>query len=331
MVLIFSNDFEVNTPNVIDWLIHYKAEYIRINFDDGFTEELSVNIDNSTPTPEFVIKYKGNEINSKDIKSFWYRRGSIPPLRKQSSTNIFNSRIFNNKLASYLELEYKVLVQFMHDLLDDIPIRLGSRLTASVNKLKVLKLAIEIGIQVPDTLITTSTSKIRVLKNKHKGIITKAIDNLFIAEKFGRRMLFYTEELSEATIDELPETIFPSLIQEKLEKKYELRIFYLNGEFYPMAIFSQQDETTTVDFRNYNMQKPNRTVPFNLPEAIKEKLTILMDRLSLQTGSIDIVVTTKNEYVFLEVNPVGQFAQVAGPCNYPLYRKIAQYLSSYEH
>jgi hypothetical protein len=37
-------------------------------------------------------------------------------------------------------------------------------------------------------------------------------------------------------------------------------------------------------------------------------------------------MTKKGEYVFLEVNPIGQFGMVSAPCNYNLEKKIAQYL-----
>jgi D-alanine-D-alanine ligase-like ATP-grasp enzyme len=51
-----------------------------------------------------------------------------------------------------------------------------------------------------------------------------------------------------------------------------------------------------------------------------------MNKLDLNCGSIDMIVTPKNEYVFLEVNPVGQFGMVSYPCNYNLEKKIAEYL-----
>lgn len=61
------------------------------------------------------------------------------------------------------------------------------------------------------------------------------------------------------------------MVQEKLEKKYELRIFYLNGKMYPMAIFSQKDNQTQLDFRNYNWEKPNRMEPCKLNVDLKKK------------------------------------------------------------
>lgn len=51
-----------------------------------------------------------------------------------------------------------------------------------------------------------------------------------------------------------------------------------------------------------------------------------MEVIDLNSGSIDMLVSKKNEYIFLEVNPIGQFAQVSYPCNYYIQKEIASEL-----
>jgi glutathione synthase/RimK-type ligase-like ATP-grasp enzyme len=97
---------------------------------------------------------------------------------------------------------------------------------------------------------------------------------------------------------------------------------------YSMAIFSQLDEQTKIDFRNYNYEKPNRCVPYKLPDYIEVKIEMLMNKLSLNTGSIDLVFTTDNEYYFLEVNPVGMFSPLTWPLNYTIEKDIAIFLAN---
>lgn len=100
----------------------------------------------------------------------------------------------------------------------------------------------------------------------------------------------------------------------------------MDGVIYSMAIFSQNDEQTQVDFRNYNVKKPNRTIPFKLPEIEKDKLVKFMNAVNMNCGSIDVIYTKDKKFVFLEVNPVGQFYQLSYPCNYHVEKKIAEYL-----
>ena len=94
-----------------------------------------------------------------------------------------------------------------------------------------------------------------------------------------------------------------------------------------MAIFSQKDNKTQEDFRNYNRTKPNRFVPYVLPDNICKSIIKLMKKMNLKTGSIDLIKSANdNKYYFLEINPSGQFGMVSKPCNYYLEKKMAEYL-----
>lgn len=122
--------------------------------------------------------------------------------------------------------------------------------------------------------------------------------------------------------------MFSFVISKKIDKLFEVRVFYLAGEFYSMAIFSQEDTQTETDFRNYNLTDPNRTVPFILPDKIRQKLSLLMNKLDLNSGSIDIIVSKELKFYFLEINPIGQFGMVSYPCNYYLEKSFANILIS---
>jgi len=100
----------------------------------------------------------------------------------------------------------------------------------------------------------------------------------------------------------------------------------MDNTFYPMAIFSQNDEKTKVDFRNYNLQRPNRKTPYELEKSIENKLYALVKEMGLTSGSLDLIRTIDDRYVFLEVNPIGQFGMTSTPCNYFLEEKIAKNL-----
>ena len=56
--------------------------------------------------------------------------------------------------------------------------------------------------------------------------------------------------------------VSPIFVQEYIEKQFEIRVFFFNEMLFSMAIFSQNDMKTKVDFRNYNSERPNRCIPF---------------------------------------------------------------------
>ncbi len=338
MILILSQAEDISTHEVTDWLSHYQADFLRVNAEEyrGVGLEVSLSKDQSG----FLrchFKYHDTFYDLDKVTAYWYRRGGFPAINKKRSIvekhfNAYGS-VFVNAFHEQLVTEQRRTYEYLHWHLErNVNRKIGSKFNSNVNKLQVLHLAASVGLGIPDTFVTSEKARLVDYKGRYGRVITKGIqEGAFF--RIGTEDLFftnYTEEVEDKILGELPETIFPSLLQRRIEKKYELRIFFLLDECYAMAIFSQQDMQTNTDFRKYNTQKPNRFIPYRLPEDIQDKIRQLMAKLELQTGSIDMVVTPENEYIFLEVNPVGQFGMTSQPCNYFLEKRIAKYLCHHE-
>lgn len=164
-------------------------------------------------------------------------------------------------------------------------------------------------------------------QKKHATVITKPIHSSFIYGDDAHWLPTYTELVTPDVLEQMNENFQPTLFQQYIDKKIEIRSFYLDGAFYSMGIFSQNDDQTKVDFRKYNDRVPNRTVPFKLPDSIEQKLHTLMQTLQFESGSIDLIYSSDEQFYFLEVNPIGQFGMVSYPCNYQLERLIANRLA----
>ena len=105
--------------------------------------------------------------------------------------------------------------------------------------------------------------------------------------------------------------------------------FYLKRNSFQWLFFLSVMIKTTIDFRNYNHSFPNRMVPFKLPDKIEKKLLKFAEMTDLDTGSFDLIVTKKEkEFIFLEVNPYGQFGWLSKNCNYYLEKQIAEYFEN---
>jgi len=192
------------------------------------------------------------------------------------------------------------------------------------NKLIYLQKAAECGLLIPATLISSDKNVLHSFKYKKK--ITKSIQDIFGAVYNFTHYFSLTEQADNCFLNKQLNFFFPSLIQMQLNKLFELRIFFIKNEFYSMAIFSQENNKTKIDYRNNDKRFPNRYVPFKLPFHIQDKLSNLIKWTNLNTGSIDMVVTTSMDYYFLEINPCGQFGFVSENCNYFIDKRIAKYL-----
>ena len=307
MILIISEKNDLSTNQVIDWLIFFKKEFVRINAED------SINLDFNGNDVE--IKFSSNKIKLSEITSYWYRRGFL------NYQNNFLTKI--PQFDFILKEEVNNFLNYIHYKLSKLK-HINSFTNEDMNKLIVSDIARQLGIHTPNDLIFSNKESLKTeIENTNDKYISKITSGRTITN-FKRFSTYNYSSL--INIKNISDDFFPSLVQNYIDKKYELRIFYLEGKFYSMAIFSQNENQTSIDFRNINKEKMNRYVSYKLPNEIEIKLDLLMQKLDLNCGSIDMIVTPNNEYVFLEVNPVGQFGMTSYPCNYNLEKIIAEYL-----
>ena len=204
---------------------------------------------------------------------------------------------------------------------------LGNYFDRIPNKLQHLWIAREAGLTIPQTLVTQSKDQLVAFRQEVGPLITKSIKDFYAGVHDSVYYYNHTERVTPEALADMPDTFFPTLVQEELQKAYELRVVFVCRKLYAMAIFSQNDVQTSVDWRNYNNQRPNRTVPYTLPSLVEAAIQRFIDKSGLNTGAIDMVVTTDKRYVFLECNPNGQISMVSGNCNYPIEKDIALYLA----
>lgn len=312
MILIMSQFNDTSTINVIKWLNFYGAQYVRIDQERVYGLdylEIKENV-------EIVCRLKDIEseaiIDFDKINAYWYRRGHIrlvmPKLDKISDS------MLREKLYSFLASENMKLQEYLYYVLAKKH-HVNRYENRNLNKLQVLSLAAKYGLKIPLTKVIGNSDTI-----KDKNYITKAISDPFHFYIENKRFVTYTEK---AEWKLWPPNYFPTLVQVEVEKEADIRIFYWFGNLYSMAIMSQSNEQTKTDFRKYPSNNRNRSIPFSVPDEVKMKLINLMSQLNLETGSIDMILTLKGEFVFLEVNPVGQYDMTSVPCNYYLDKLIA--------
>lgn len=316
-VVILSHQDEKTTNTVIDYLDWYNSSFIRINEEDTF-ESVNIFLDNHDEQINLKGKLKKIAFTN-DIK-YWYRRGDFSIVLPVKS-----SEIESEYAKNFLLQEWDFIKKFLHSHRKSLS---GYYQEVENNKLLNLKLAKEVNFTIPATLITSEKQEALLFIKRYHKVITKPIHNAHIA--FRQNDVSYsstgTREVSLDNLNNLGDTFCPMMLQEHVEKEIEIRVFFIENKLYPMAIFSQSDEKTKLDYRNYNYEKPNRNVPFKIPFDVKKKVLSFIKKSGLSTGSIDLILSDRGEYIFLEVNPTGQFGWVSENCNYYLEQKVAFFL-----
>ena len=96
----------------------------------------------------------------------------------------------------------------------------------------------------------------------------------------------------------------PVIFQEYIPAQLDLRVTVIGNEIHTSAIHSAD----TAYQADYRMELNDaRVEAFTLPGGMQRLVRAYMGRLGLLYGAIDIRVTPEGRYVFLEINPSGQW------------------------
>lgn len=325
MVLILSRAAEYSTNRVTEWIEALGGRWVRLN--DSFLRSTAVPysflLDNDDEGLELYAS--GQSFDIREINVVWYRKWAsgddLSDLHDLTDNKEWATNLFN-----HVSRELTGTSQLLFDLLQRKKWLDDPETVKGIRKNRVLTVARRLGLRVPNTLITNRKDRVVDFIEANERIICKPISEVTFFNNDQYEFLSYTQEITREALDSMQEWFYPSQFQQLIEKKFEIRTFYLDGRCYSMAIFSQAGQQSKIDFRDFNAQKPHRMVPYQLPEHIEASIRLLMDELNLATGSLDFIVTPDDHFYFLEVNPVGQFGMTSYPCNYRLEKKIAQYL-----
>jgi hypothetical protein len=204
------------------------------------------------------------------------------------------------------------------------------RASAAENKLLQLRTARAVGMAVPETLVSNDPRRIRAFLAQHAaaGTICKSFRPV-TWEGENQVAILYT---SKVTVDDLPSDamlrLAPAIFQRYVPKAYEVRVTAMGQEMFAARLDSQRSERYAVDWR-LGDDGSLAIEPMALPEAVAHQCRALLARLGLVFGCFDFVVTPAGEYVFLEINQMGQFLWKEEQCaEMPLLQAFCDFLVS---
>lgn len=317
LILSYTNIYEQGTDPVIDWLLRYRVSFMRLSVSDIFAQKVDYQID--VARKDIIV----NGISIRDkVSVIWNRR-----LWGEQG---FVTEGLSGQLKNEVEIEVKDFVYYLSYLLSDkkwlTPFNGGG-----VNKLEMLNLADSCGLAIPRTqLVNNRQSLWNFFFECDRQIISKPISDTREGYNYGGyTYVVFTTSMDEDKIKNLPDRFFTTLFQEKVDIDFEIRVFFLGGKFFSTAIVNTA--TRSVDRKLDNMAKTTHFVPYQLPQKVEEAITLFMQKLNLDIGSLDIIKTKSNQYYFLEVNPVGQYLSESEKCNFNIPQQIANWLLSFEN
>lgn len=196
------------------------------------------------------------------------------------------------------------------------------------NKLLQQKHAARAGLSVPETVVSNIPDRVSQFSRQHAGrLLTKSIGYVLLDPS--DELVLYSELFETAELEQSAAAIraCPLYVQEYIPKKYEYRVMVIGEKVLACRIDSQASPQTRVDWRHYDFEHVEHVAAV-LPREVEEKLRFFMRSVGLSYGAIDLIETPSGEWVFLEVNPSGQWDWIAKLAGLPIPDTVAQMLKA---
>jgi hypothetical protein len=321
MILILTSDEDVHADRVRAELARRGAEVAR--FDPAwFPAEaaLSLLVRGDGGTPGGTLAFRGQEIELQRIRVLWRRRPGQPTAARALTGSAAGEVVEFDAAAVLADLWELLPVRYVPGSPDAI--------AHAGHKSRQLLLAGRLGFELPPTLVTNAPEAVLDFHQEHGGaIITKrAAPSQRLAAADGETIVRYTEPVRPRDLVHVEDLrLCPLILQQYVPKRVELRVTVVGSEVFAAAIHSQASNHTRLDWRRYDDARTPIT-PFPLPDDMAERCRALVRQLGLRYGAIDLVLTPDDRFVFLEINPNGQYLWIELATGLPISAAVADLL-----
>lgn len=312
-VLIITNTKDITCDYIIRQLKHNKIEFYRFNTNlIGKSIYLHFDIVNN----HYTI-YDSITNITLDVKSFsavYYRRPELPTFDNKSLSG-GEIVYINNEIIYTLEGLYKALsnVYWISPL---------SAIREAENKIHQLRIAQKIGFIIPQSIISNIGNRINEFQHFWRECIIKPVKSGLIHYSTGEKVFFTSLYHEENITDDM--LVAPVFLQTLIHKDIDLRVTVVGKKVFAAAIHSQENHDSAVDWRR-GENIPQHT-QYQLPSNIERKCVKLLKILNLNFGAIDLVKDKNGNYIFLEINPNGQWAWIENQVGYNISGEIVKLL-----
>lgn len=318
MILIISNSTDYHTDLVVDVLLRRQVPYVRLD-TDRLPQSYLQSTDFSGTDFGLLLEVNGQSIDLKDVEVVWHRRQPPATLSEQIEPA---DREFALK-------EWKhFLAGTWHLLRDKFWINPLQAAEAAEIKPYQLRIAQSIGFEVPRTLMTNDPEEaIRFFDECSGQVVYKAFSQLIRDGQNGGAEGVYTTRVQRSHLLSRKDQIrlAPCIFQEYVPKEVELRVIVVGNQIFTEEINTQKSTRASDDWRRYDLKNTAWGV-YHLPSSLQKMIHNAMRQFGLVFGCVDLVLTPDGRYVFLEINPMGQWMWVESLTGLPLLAHFTEML-----
>jgi hypothetical protein len=320
MILLLTTDGDQHADHVELLLRQRGGDVVRL--DPGrFPSRASVSLAYSAAgRGGYVLHAAGQAVDLGAVTAAWYPRPQPPTLHEELAD------------PAMRKLVQEECNQFMEDTwscLDCLWLPGSPQVThRAMRKALQLKVAGALGFELPPTLFTTSPDDFLEFYRRHNGNVISKPAELSFSGLLGDRCYRYTEVVSKREVACADAVRYcPVIFQAYVPKRVELRITVVGRRVFAGEIHSQASNHTRHDWRRYDFFGTTYG-PHELPPEVAQRCVRLVEELGLCYGALDVVLTPDGRYVFLEINPTGEYLWLEDATGLPISEAFCDLLLS---
>lgn len=313
-ILLLTNKSDVTTDFIVKHLQAKNLNYYRLNTED-IGDCVSLNFDFNTSIFTLFDNRIGRKFDLLSFKAVYYRRPEL---------NCKFGEIKPNE-ANFLRSEMLYILEGLYKILENkFWLNRVSSIRNAENKLYQLMVAKDLGFNIPDSLVSNLPKEVLNFYEQHeRNCIIKPIKSGLVEGDGKSGVIFTTKvELNEAKVARIVSC--PIYIQPLIRKKADIRVTVVGRKVFCALIHSENVSDAISDWRQSKQELEYSR--HNLPLDLLDKCRMLMKKLDLNFGAIDFVLDQQNQYIFLEINPNGQWAWIEKRLNFKISDAITKIL-----
>ncbi|MGD0857293.1 MAG: MvdC/MvdD family ATP grasp protein [Dehalococcoidia bacterium] len=316
MILIVTNRQDQTADFLILELKSRRSDYVRFNTED-FPRRVLITWKIRDGLVDGYLDFSNRQIQFNEITSIWYRRPVSP---------IPASEITDKQAQDFVVEESRTSLDGLWRTLTCFWISNPDNIRAAENKLYQLKIAAQVGFDVWLTVVTNDAVSACDFYQECKGdVIYKPLQKGRLVRGAEQSFIF-TNFIEPDALGDFKNIKYAScLLQKYIHKGAELRVTVFGERVFAVSIESQKTPDAIHDWRRAQIDLVHRAI--KLPIDVEERCRNIVKKLGLEFGALDLIVTPDNEYVFVEINPNGQWAWIQQLCpEIPMRETLADLL-----
>jgi glutathione synthase/RimK-type ligase-like ATP-grasp enzyme len=324
-VLFITNDHDEHADAVMSELGRREVPVFRFHPEE-FPDAASISMEICDGRVDGEIRSGRQRVAFSDICAAWYRRSRalFAPLPSMN--------VLHGDLENFVQVQSSVTLTAFYASLQTLWVGQPAALRRAEVKSLQLAEACKAGLATPATLISNDPDRaatfVQALGDTDcavKSLIATRVDGAEGARLPLTAILPRGHDLDSVALA-------PGVFQPYVEKAYELRCVVMGDNIFTAKLDSQGHASTRTDWRAGAVADDDvEYEAYDLPVRVQAALHRLMRAFEIRFASIDLIVTPDGEFVFLDLNPNGQWLWLEEELGLPLVAGMADLLTTDYH